>query len=31
MFVYDFEVFSYDWMVVLINRDTLEKTTIVND
>jgi len=31
MFVYDFEVFVQDWMVVIINRETLEKTTIIND
>ena len=31
MFFYDFEVFKYDWLVVFINKDTLEKTIIVND
>ncbi len=31
MFIYDFEVFAHDWMVVFINRDTLEKTVVVND
>ena len=25
MFCYDFEVFVQDWMVVIINRETLEK------
>lgn len=28
---YDFEVFSQDWLVVLINHETKEKTIIVND
>lgn len=29
--VYDFEVFIHDWMVVIINYDTKEKTIIIND
>lgn len=31
MFGYDFEVFKYDWLVVFINKETLEKIIIVND
>lgn len=27
---YDFEVFKYDWLVVIVNTDTQEETTIVN-
>jgi hypothetical protein len=29
--VYDFEVFKFDWMIVIINYDTKEKTIIIND
>lgn len=28
---YDFEVFKYDWLVVLIDYDTREKVVIIND
>ena len=31
MIFYDFEVFKYDWLVVLIDTTTQEKTIIVND
>ena len=31
MFIYDFEVFKHDWLVVIINNNTLEKITIIND
>lgn len=31
MIFFDFEVFKYDWLVVLINTDNREKTVIVND
>ena len=31
MFIYDFEVFKHDWMVVIIDNNTLEKTTLIND
>ena len=28
---YDFEVFKYDWMVVLIDYETRQEKVIVND
>lgn len=31
MIFYDFEVFKYDWLVVLKNPETREKTVIIND
>lgn len=31
MIFFDFEVFKYDWLVVLIDTNTQEKTVIVND
>lgn len=29
--IYDFEVFPMDWMVVILDRNTNEKTSIIND
>lgn len=31
MIFYDFEVFAYDWLVVMINPEKQEKTVIIND
>ena len=31
IFGYDFEVFKYDWLVVFVNKNTSEKTVIIND
>lgn len=31
IFGYDFEVFKYDWLVVFVNKNTSERTVIVND
>lgn len=31
MLFFDFEVFAYDWLVVIINPDKQEKTVIIND
>ena len=31
MIFYDFEVFAYDWLVVLIDIDHREETVIIND
>ena len=31
MIFYDFEVFKYDWLVVLINPIEQDETVIVND
>ena len=31
IFGYDFEVFKYDWLVVFVNKNTSEKTIIIND
>lgn len=28
---FDFEVFKYDWLVVIIDYNTKEKTIIIND
>ncbi len=31
MIFYDFEVFAYDWLVVLIDLNAKEETVIIND
>ena len=31
MVFYDFEVFKYDWLVVLINPETQKEDVIIND
>ena len=31
MIFYDFEVFAYDWLVVLIDLDAKQETVIIND
>ena len=31
MLFYDFEVFKYDWLVVVIDSDTQKESVIIND